>query len=145
MTDIPLRCAQIVWDYHGDDRDMPAVLVTGLDPADGRLFGPKDNRAYFASWGSCSAEFAGATEAEQELQLFEKFNELVTFEGIPPQAVHDAFCVIPEYRISLVWRGLGEHIPEGMRDEEAENAVIERRQVRAQEIQERALQRDNAV
>lgn len=124
---IPLRYAQVVWDYHGNKPDAPAIMVVGYDD-DGRKlpFSPADNRDYFCSWGACNSEFAEAGEAERLMMLLEKFNELTIAEvrRLDPLVVHHAFSVIPEYRVNLIRRGLGSTIPAELRDEEAEEEVI---------------------
>ena len=93
--DIPLRDVQVIWDYHGDDVEAPPVRV--VDMGQGR-----DDRDYFASWGACNADFNEAGDDGRLLMLFVQFHQLVTLEPrIDPEAVHEAFLVIPEYRAAL--------------------------------------------
>lgn len=123
--DIPLREVQVIWDYTGDEPDAPSLLVMAHPDENGRdRFGTADNTDYSSSWGACNADFLYANGDEQLLMLFEKFGELVTFEGLNPKVVHEAFCVIPEYRVSLLWRGLKEFIPDEFRDLEADEAAL---------------------
>jgi hypothetical protein len=75
-------------------------------------------------WGACNMEFTDATDDGRLLMLFEKFQELVTFADLDPETVHDAFCVIPEYRASLILRGLGSTIPADLRDEESDGPAL---------------------
>jgi len=130
--DVPLHEAQVIWDYHGNDPDAPPLLVMGHPDANGLdLRGTRDVPDYYSSWGACLAEFIGATYDERLTMLFEKFQELVTFEGLTPAAVHSAFCAIPEYRYSLIGRGLGGHIPEDLRDEDEEREPVGRLRARS--------------
>lgn len=125
--DIPLREVQVIWDYTGSEPDAPSLLVMAHPQENGRdRFGTADDRDYSSSWGACCADFLYADPEEQLLMLFEKFNELVTFERVKPKVVHEAFCVIPEYRVSLLWRGLGNYIPDDLRNSDADEAAIAR-------------------
>jgi len=138
LDDVPLRDVQVIWDYDGKEPDAPPLIVMGHPDEHGRdARGTRDNDDYSSSWGACNADYLAADDDERLLMLFEKFQELVTFEGIPPVVVHRAFCVVPEYRISLIWRGLGSHIPADLRNQEAEEAAIERMQARAAEAEQR--------
>lgn len=102
--DIPLREAQILWDYSGREPDAASIVVTGADA------GRWNDRDYLSSWGCCNAEFADANDNERLKQLFAKFIELVTIEGLEPRKVHDALLVIPEYREAFGWSGLGGYL-----------------------------------
>lgn len=105
---ITLREAQILWDYEGREPDAPSVLVT--------QFAYENDAAYHCSWGACNAEFAEADDQGRLLQLFQKFHELVTFDGLEPRKLHEALCVIPEYQQALAERGLGGFIPADLLD-----------------------------
>lgn len=123
--DIPLREVQIIWDYTGDEPDAPSLLVMAHPEENGRdRFGTADNHDYSSSWGACNADFLYADDEEQLLMLFEKFSELCTFEGLNPQVVHEAFCVIPEYRLSLIWRGFRSHLPDEFQNLETDEAAL---------------------
>lgn len=114
MTDdIPLREAQVIWSYDGPRLDAPPLVVMGHPNEKGRdRYGNRDDRDYSSSWGACLSEFVHASDAERLLMLFQKFQELTVADGLEPRTVHEAFCVIPEYRAALVERGLGALIPE---------------------------------
>lgn len=118
MTDIPLREVQVIWDYDGGDLEAPALLVMGHPSENGRdRYGNRDDRDYSSSWGACNSEFVEATDAERLLMLFQKFQELTVCERLEPREVHNAFCVIPEYRAALIERGLQASIPEEQRED----------------------------
>jgi hypothetical protein len=117
MIDIPLRDVQVIWDYDGDEPDAPSLLVMGHPNENGRdPYGTRDDRNYRSSWGACLSEFTEADDLGRLLMLFQKFQELVTFEGLEPRRVHEALCVIPEYRQALIERGLGGYIPADLVD-----------------------------
>lgn len=100
--DIPLREAQIIWDYHGNEPDAPLVQVMGHPDDRGRdRWGRRDNADYRSSWGACMTEFVDASEDERLLMLFKQFHWMVMSKEVPPKAVHEAFLVIPEYRAAL--------------------------------------------
>jgi hypothetical protein len=104
--DIPLREAQILWDYSGREPDAPSIIVVGADA------GRWNDRDYLSSWGCCNGEFADANETDKLRLLFAKFVELVTVEGLDPRNVHGALMVIPEYREGFGWSGLGGYLTE---------------------------------
>jgi len=141
LEDVPLSDVQVIWDYDGKEPDAPPLIVMGHPDEHGRdARGTRDNDDYSSSWGACNADYLGANDDERLLMLFEKFQELVTFEGLAPAVVHRAFCVVPEYRISLIWRGLGSHIPTDLRNQEAEEQAIERMHARAAANEQRRRQ-----
>ena len=117
VTDIPLRHVQVIWDYDGNESDAPSLLVMGHPDDVGRdAYGTRDDPDYLSSWGACSADFNQASDDQRLLMLFQKFHELVTFESLAPKKVHEAFCVIPEYRAALKDKGLRAHIPADLMD-----------------------------
>jgi hypothetical protein len=126
MTNIPLSQAVIMWDYQGNKADMPPIVVIAYD-GDGNIYEvrKRDWPDYFSSWGADVAEYASATgDTHRMFLMLEKFRELVIAEGLDPKTVNEAFCVIPEWRVNLMWNGIGHTIPDHCRDEEAEEAVI---------------------
>lgn len=128
MTNIPLRAVQINWAYEGSRLDAPPLVVIQYND-EGRTrvrpYASDDDPDYFSSWGACNAEYANATgDTHRMFLLLEKFRELVVAEGLDPKVVNEALCIIPEWRVNLIWNGIGHTIPSELRDEEAENRVI---------------------
>lgn len=94
MIDIPLAEAQIIWNIHQREAraDDPLVKVVRRGHDDPR---------YMASWGACNMEFNEASDEQRLSMLFAKFVALTIVYTTPPQAVHEAFMCIPEYRRGL--------------------------------------------
>ena len=112
MIDIRLRDVQVLWDYRGQEPDAPSILVMGHPDESGKdQYGNQDDPDYHSAWGTRSADLVGLSDEEWTSKLFEQFHSLVCFEGLVPRIVHEAFCVIPEYRVCLIWRGRASHIP----------------------------------
>ncbi|WP_103728900.1 hypothetical protein [Novosphingobium sp. HII-3] len=91
MTDIALADAQIIWDRGGAGN--PPVKVVGG--------GVKDDQRYSGSWGSCNQDFNEADDDGKLRMLLTQSIYLTLVESIDPTIVHDAFMVIPEYRVAL--------------------------------------------
>lgn len=115
--DIPLREAQVLWEYSGKEPDAPAVLVMGHPDDSGRdRWGTRDDADYFSSWGSCMAHFNAASDEEHLAMLYKQFHWMVLSREADLKAVHSAFLVIPEYRASLP----ADFLPPEYRDENGE-------------------------
>lgn len=100
--DVPLREAQVIWDYHGDEPDAPSVLVMGHPDANGRdRWGSRDDNNYHSSWGACSSDFNDASAERKLLMLFRQYHWMVLTKEVDPKAAHEAFLVIPEYRAEM--------------------------------------------
>ena len=70
MADIPLKEAQVIWDYEGADDSLPPVKVMRA--------GTPDNPDYLAAWGACNADFQETDDDGRVRMLFQQFHELVT-------------------------------------------------------------------
>lgn len=100
--DIPLREAQVIWQYEGRNALAPPVVVMGHPDESGRdRWGNPDDKDYLSSWGACSADFNEASDEERMLMLFKQFHWMVLTREVGLQAVHEAFLVIPEYRAQM--------------------------------------------
>lgn len=86
--DVPLARAMILW--NPDTKELAPVRV--VDHPGG------DDPRYKSSYGACNAEWQRADDVGRLLRLFTRFQELTALHGIDPQAVHEAFWVVPEYR-----------------------------------------------
>ena len=88
--DIPLKNAQVIWDYVGEEPDVDPIRVVGVSSA--------DDESYLNSWGACKLEFNEADAGGQLAMLFTLFAHLTIDEGLDPKSVEDALIVIPEFR-----------------------------------------------
>jgi hypothetical protein len=91
--DVPLKEAQLIWDYRDTGSDRPPARVVRL--------GGKDEPDYIASWGACNGDFVNADDATKLLMLFRQFHAMVVDGDVEAAALHQALLVIPEYRTAI--------------------------------------------
>ncbi len=89
--DVPLKNAQIVWNYDGDNPNADPVRVMALTSG-------ADNTDYISSFGACNLEFNETDQAGRLAMLFSFFLFATVEEGMDPKVIDDALVVIPEYR-----------------------------------------------
>lgn len=88
---IPLRDAIILWD--GDLKKVMVKLKGKPETPEMALL-KKSGGAAFDFWQEASA-------SELYFRLMQQFALMVRDDAIPPTVVHNAFLVIPEYRLTL--------------------------------------------
>lgn len=88
MDDIPARYACIYWSKGGDVEVHRALSGNTAEHL-------------HKSGGACWDFWQTASTEELYFRLLQQICTLMTCEGIDPAKVHDAFKVIPEYRLTL--------------------------------------------